>query len=852
MNETVQQTIEVRIAQESLDKLTKQVVDSLSNAGAKAGNQAGNNFGSAFTGLVQAYIAKVSFQALFSQVNKAVAAFYDLTKAQQSVTNALSASTARDSAKLKILDDTNSTLEDQALALGINTDKLYKNVSASSAASGANNKLEAEVRSAKRAVEDQNKAIETQSKSQEKITKGIENEINLRNKQIAALRKETEEKIKLIRGPGYDGLLNQQDSYAIQISQLEQEKDRLALAGDFTFFVEQEITQLKTKKDLVDESIRQIDIQTGAVERSAKTQEQAVMDQITVLRAEMEAKQNQFDIDIEPAKAKLELLKSAVEPLSRALEDSQAKTSGGGGGSSMVRDEKVAGSIKKRIDYSKSQIGVGAMGREDITQAIAGVSRDSKGIATEAGLSDAFSKLTAGGASAKDAIEMLKNYTIAAAGSEGGKRNLDEAVNKLAESFQSEASMLGNANGLYENYSTVIIPKGIAALEKEYRMKGLIGATDKLSYDQLSDSEKARVKTIGTTEVLNQRLGEGDQAWQNYNKIVETGALDNQILQGEITKTEQKLGKVLQPTVKSITDYVIEMTKKFGIFVEQNPDTTLALTALAFGLTAVALVFMAFGGIVALVVGGVLAGVALLKAGWDSDFGGIRTKGEEFVNYFTKEILPLLKPTFEELVLLFTNIWNRIKPGIEEFVRFITNNWGNVARIIKGGVEVIQGALEIFNGLFTGDNDRIQRGFRNMFNGLTDIFKGFANSLIYIINERIIGGIVNFTRSIRGRDFFGFKVPWIDDLQRIPTFAKGGYFTQPTLGIFGEAGDEAILNMNAIKTLGLTPDTVKALNAGGNASTSSQISGSYNQTNTNYNNYSTAERPFSPTFSFQR
>ena len=115
-----------------------------------------------------------------------------------------------------------------------------------------------------------------------------------------------------------------------------------------------------------------------------------------------------------------------------------------------------------------------------------------------------------------------------------------------------------------------------------------------------------------------------------------------------------------------------------------------------------------------------------------------------------------------------------------------------IRSVVGGVLTAIQGLLNVFAGIFTGDWSRVWEGVKGIFSGVWDAIKGIAkgamNGIIDIING-LIGGlnklkIPDWVPGVGGK---GINIPLI------PKFAKGTPRTPDTF-IAGEAGAELITN----------------------------------------------------------
>jgi len=115
-----------------------------------------------------------------------------------------------------------------------------------------------------------------------------------------------------------------------------------------------------------------------------------------------------------------------------------------------------------------------------------------------------------------------------------------------------------------------------------------------------------------------------------------------------------------------------------------------------------------------------------------------------------------------------------------------------IRSVVGGVLTAIQGLLNVFAGIFTGDWSRVWEGVKGIFSGVWEAIKGIAkgamNGIIDIING-LIGGlnklkIPDWVPGIGGK---GINIPLI------PKFAKGTPRTPDTF-IAGEQGAELITN----------------------------------------------------------
>ena len=128
-----------------------------------------------------------------------------------------------------------------------------------------------------------------------------------------------------------------------------------------------------------------------------------------------------------------------------------------------------------------------------------------------------------------------------------------------------------------------------------------------------------------------------------------------------------------------------------------------------------------------------------------------------------------------------------IKLGVQLNALFSTVK--SVWDMIKG---VFNGIIKFVSGVFTGNWKKAWQGVKDIFssivNGLANIFKAPINAIISGINT-FIGGLnkIQIPDWVPGVGGYGLNIP------KIPKLAQGGVVNRATLGVFGEAGTEAVI-----------------------------------------------------------
>ena len=180
---------------------------------------------------------------------------------------------------------------------------------------------------------------------------------------------------------------------------------------------------------------------------------------------------------------------------------------------------------------------------------------------------------------------------------------------------------------------------------------------------------------------------------------------------------------------------------------------------------------------------------------------------EELFAFIVTTVLPQIAQTFVEwgptITGVIQSIWEifqtvatavmgiiqALMPTIQSL---IGTGLETIRTVVGGALTAIQGLLNVFAGVFTGDWSRVWEGVKGIFSGVWEAIKGIAkgamNGIIDIING-LIGGLnkLKIPDWVPGLGGKGINIPLI------PKFAKGTPRTPDTF-IAGEKGAELITN----------------------------------------------------------
>lgn len=175
-----------------------------------------------------------------------------------------------------------------------------------------------------------------------------------------------------------------------------------------------------------------------------------------------------------------------------------------------------------------------------------------------------------------------------------------------------------------------------------------------------------------------------------------------------------------------------------------------------------------------------------------------------WVSPYLNDFLELLGPIWSGVLYgaggivadIFTWILNAITFAIDMASGILQGFLVSVSDIVGEIQLIFEGIMVFLEGVFTGNWEKVWYGLRNIISGafqsLAGIVKGPINAVIGIVN----GAISSINR-------IGFTVPnWVPviggnrysvNVPKLQYLAEGGIASRATLGVFGEAGTEAIL-----------------------------------------------------------
>lgn len=193
-----------------------------------------------------------------------------------------------------------------------------------------------------------------------------------------------------------------------------------------------------------------------------------------------------------------------------------------------------------------------------------------------------------------------------------------------------------------------------------------------------------------------------------------------------------------------------------------------------------------------------------------------------------------------ELVKHWTAVWNAIKATVEAVYNWVRDHWPLLLEIIAapftGGASLVlthlglirdaatavvhwvSGKFDDLVGFFTGMHARIARAASGMWDGISTAFKAAIDVIIgwwdgFVSHLKIPGFHVD--THIPGVGKVGFDGLDIGKDLHIPYLASGGVATAATLGVFGEAGREAILPLSDPNAMRMIADALRPAGSDG-------------------------------------
>lgn len=145
------------------------------------------------------------------------------------------------------------------------------------------------------------------------------------------------------------------------------------------------------------------------------------------------------------------------------------------------------------------------------------------------------------------------------------------------------------------------------------------------------------------------------------------------------------------------------------------------------------------------------------------------------------------------LETIFSTDWSRLLGALGEPLNALCRS---ISSIWEGIKKIFNGIITFITGVFSGNWRQAWEGIKDIFSGIFDMLAGLVKAPINAVIA-IINGAIDLINKV------GFEVPdWVPfiggeefrvNVPKLEYLAQGGVVNKPTLGVFGEAGTEAVV-----------------------------------------------------------
>lgn len=165
--------------------------------------------------------------------------------------------------------------------------------------------------------------------------------------------------------------------------------------------------------------------------------------------------------------------------------------------------------------------------------------------------------------------------------------------------------------------------------------------------------------------------------------------------------------------------------------------------------------------------------------------------GQSVITWFGNTIMPIIQKIWTSLQNLWNNVllpfatWllKSLAPVFTIIWEYVKNAFNGIGLVIQGALEIFNGIIDFITGVFTGNWGQAWEGVKTIFKGIFDSLKGIAkaplNFIIDIVNKCIDGiNKIDFNIPdwvpVLGGEHVGLNIPHIPQLATGTQYFNGG------------------------------------------------------------------------------
>lgn len=764
-----------------LDKFNKQLDTALSkieSKGKNVGKTAGVTIGNNLVAGIGTALSSAKFGQIFNNLSRSFVSFSQsairVSNAELQLAGSVDVANNRLNAQRETLTDVTASYEEKATALGLDTDKIYENVKASTRATDI--------------YEEEEKAIEAKQRALDAETDSLKQKLSIQERE-RDLAVQT-----LLRERGFGDLADKRSRQQIQIAKLEQERLEAENKGQFqqAFLIQEQIASRERNLDITKAEIQQISSQADIIKNKFEPA-------ITDLQNKLDdPARNKVQIEIDDAKQKIDDLKNAI---------TTAFSAGGAA-------PQISKSAKEFIDAQAEAIGKeaktkGLINQADVDAALDRLEEQFGSRLTRAQLGKPLGDLIFEGLDVAESEQLVGEFVDAASAGRSAGVGLGQAIENLGFAFRTSNSQLGNLSGIPENFED-INKTGADALRNLAIEQGRLSDAERIRQGLLTKSEKLEARRLGILQATQDTTGA-------------FGRVDDPIAEfdKQITDLQTTLGEGFIPALTELIDKLTPLLELVTGFVAENPEFATTIFVLA---TAVSGLLSFVSGLISafIFIGPIIGAFAAKVAAAFALFNPAFLAGVAVIGLIIGAI-QLFKKAYEENFGGFKDFVDGVKNFVVEkfndLVNFFKELPGKIADGVSSGKDAVVNA---FKGIW--------EGIQNIFS--SDLFKGIINlaiidplnTLLNLIPDKVIDILPGVNDDVKSLLKDG-----------LPRLANGGMLAgKNRMAMLNDgkgrmAGQEFVVNAPATSMFG--PLLQAMNNAGRNGSTSINNSRTVNITN---------------------